>query len=159
MNVWLFFKFFPLILLYRVLGLQELGDRLQLDVRRALVDSSNLGVSEEPVPVLVFVCDRGTCHVMDILLCWSFTDESHTTHPFNGQPAHATRDLGGIKLGHGSVLNKVLSGLFLACGVEDKSTRGGDFGVRLSHLMLHALEFTHELTKLLTVVPDISEAG
>lgn len=120
-----------------VLLLQHLGNGLQLDVAGSLVDGSDLAVAEH-------------------LLGNALADEAHTTHPLNCRACHAAGNLGGVELGHGGVLDEVLAGLLLAGGVVDKSPRGGDLGVGLRNLVLHALELANELAELLAVVPDVA---
>lgn len=63
----------------------------------------------------------------------------------------------GVEFSHGSVADKVLTGLLLASSVVDQVSSGGDFGVGLSNLVLHALELTDERAELLTVVPDVAD--
>lgn len=123
--------------LLRVLLLEKLGDGLQLYVAGTLVDSTDLAVAEH-------------------LLGDALTDEAHTTHPLNSGAGDTASDLGGIKLGHGGILNKVLASLLLTGGIIDKSACSCDLGVCLSDLVLHTLEVTNQLTKLATVVPHVS---
>ena len=83
----------------------------------------------------------------------------HSAHPLDSLPADATGDLRGVQLRHGRVLHKVLSGFFLPGGVVHQCPCGRDFGKGLSELVLHSLELTDQLTKLLPVIPDIPESS
>jgi hypothetical protein len=78
-----------------------------------------------------------------------------TTHPLNSQPTNSTSNLGGKELGHGCILYKVLASLLLSCGVVDQCSSGGDLGVGLRNLVLHALEITYQLSELFSIVPYI----
>lgn len=123
--------------LVRVRLLQELGNSLQLNIAGALVDGADFAITEH-------------------LLGDAFADEAHTAHPLDGRSGHAAGDLRRIQLRHGGVLDEVLPGLLLPGSVVDESARGGDLGIGLRELVLHALESTDELAELATVVPDVS---
>ena len=124
----------------RVLLLQELRNSLELDVTRAFIDSPDLAITEH-------------------FLSNPFPDESHAAHPLDSGAGHAAGDLRGVQLGHGGVLDEVLAGFLLAGGVVDQGARGGDLGVGLGELVLHALEVADELAELATVVPDVAVKG
>lgn len=126
------------LFLFGILLLQSLRDGLQLDVARALVDGSDLAVTEH-------------------LLSDALSHKAHAAHPLDGQAGDTAGNLRGIKLGHGGIHDEVLASLLLASGVEDEGAGSGDFGVGLRDLVLHALEIANELTELLAVVPDVSE--
>ena len=126
------------LILFRILLLQRLRDGLQLNVTRTLVDSTDLAVTEH-------------------LLSNALSHKAHSSHPLDSQARDATSNLGRVELGHGGVHDEVLAGFLLASGVVHESAGGGDFGVGLRNLVLHALEFTDELAELLAVVPDVPE--
>lgn len=107
-----------------------------LNVAGTLVDGTNLAVTP-------------------VLLSQTLAHETHATHPLNGETAHPASDLGGVELGHGGVLDEVLAGLLLAGGVVDEGASGGDLGVGLGDLVLHALELADELAELAAVVEDV----
>lgn len=123
--------------LFSVLLLQELSNCLQLNVTCAFVDGTDLAVTEH------FLGD-------------AFTDKAHAAHPFDGGAGHTARNLRGVQLGHGGVLDKVLTGFLLACGIVDESPCGSDFDVSLGQLVLHTLESSDKLTELATVIPDVA---
>ena len=124
----------------RVLLLQELRNSLELNVTRAFVDSPDLAIPEH-------------------LLSNPLPDETHAAHPLDSGAGHAASDLRGVQLGHGGVLDEVLAGFLLAGGVVDQGARGGDLGVGLGELVLHALEVADELAELATVIPDVAVKG
>lgn len=53
-------------------------------------------------------------------------------------------------------MDEVLASLLLTGGVVDESPSSGNLSVGLCDLVLHALEVTDQLTKLATIVPDVS---
>ncbi|KAF1730330.1 hypothetical protein CRV24_009791 [Beauveria bassiana] len=124
--------------LRRILLLQELGNGVKLNVAGALVDGTNLGVAPK-------------------LFGEALADEAHAAHPLDGEARDAAGDLRGVELGHGGVADKVLAGLLLAGRVVDEGAGGGDFGVGLGDLVLHALELADQRAKLLAVVPDVAD--
>lgn len=129
-------SFPPSCPLRSVLFLEELGNGVELNVAGALVDGANLGVAPK-------------------LFREPLADKAHAAHPLDGEAGHAAGDLRRVELGHGGVADKVLAGLLLAGGVVDEGAGGGDLGVALGNLVLHALELADEGAKLLAVVPDV----
>lgn len=107
-----------------------------LDVACALVNGANLAVTEE-------------------LLGQTLTDKTHAAHPLYAKTAYTAGNLGSVQLGHGGILDEVLAGLLLASGVEDQGASGGDLGVGLGELVLHALELADQGAELLAVVPAV----
>lgn len=107
-----------------------------LNVAGTLVNGTNLAVTE-------------------ILLGQTLADETHAAHPLDAEATYTAGNLGGVELGHGGILDKVLAGLLLAGSVEDEGAGGGDFGVGLGELVLHALELADEGAELLAVVPAV----
>lgn len=107
-----------------------------LNVAGALVNGTNLAVTEE-------------------LLGQTLADKAHAAHPLHAEATYTAGDLGGEELGHGGILDEVLAGLLLASSVEDEGASGGDFGVGLGKLVLHALELADEGAELLAVVPAV----
>jgi len=121
-----------------VLRLQHFCNRLQLDVTCALVNCPNLAVSPH-------------------LLGNALANESHPSHPLNSQSTHSLCHLRGVKLGHRCVLYERLSSFLLSCGIENECSCSRNFGIGLGNLVLHALEVTHQLAELLSVIPNIPD--
>jgi hypothetical protein len=136
-HVFIYKPNYILNILFGVLPLQQFGNGCQLDVAGALVNGTNLAVSP-------------------VLLGKALSDEAHAAHPFHSLSADAPGDLRCKELGHRSISDKVFARFLFAGGVVNECAGGADFGVCLSYLMLHALEFTNELAKLLAVVPAVS---
>ncbi|KAH6608409.1 Protein kinase C-like protein [Trichoderma cornu-damae] len=101
------------------------------------------------------VGDGANLAVAEVLLGQALAHEAHAAHPLDAEAADAAGDLGGVELGHGGVLDEVLAGLLLAGGVVDQGAGGGDLGVGLGELVLHALELADEGAELLAVVPGV----
>lgn len=119
-----------------VLLLEQLGNGVELDVGSAFVDGTDLAITPE-------------------LLGKTLTDKAHATHPLNSEAGNAAGNLGSVELGHGGVTDKVLASLLLAGSVVDEGAGGGNLGVALGNLVLHALELTNKGAELLAVVPDV----
>jgi hypothetical protein len=117
--------------------LQPLPNSRQLNITRALINGANLAVPE-------------------VLFRQALTHKPHAAHPLDGLARHSARDLGGVKLGHGGVHDKVLAGFFFAGCVVDEGAGGLDFGPCLRELVLHGLEGADELAELFAVVPGVA---
>src|SRR5512134_3750860 len=106
---------------YVFLREQLFRDRLQLQIRRALVDLTDLRVAKQ-------LFDR-------VIL-----DEAVTAEQVHCQGGHMFRDLGREQFAHRGLLQKGPARVAQACGVVDEEPGGFDLRGRTSQLELHALE-------------------
>src|SRR5215210_5354865 len=100
----------------------EFRNRLQLHVRSAFVDGTDLGVAPEFLDRVVF-------------------DEAVAAVEFDGLGADALGRARRIELGHRGFLDERLSGIFQPCRVIDHQARGFKLCGHLGELELHALKF------------------
>eukprot|EP00331_Platyophrya_macrostoma_P006894 CAMPEP_0176433120 /NCGR_PEP_ID=MMETSP0127-20121128/15816_1 /TAXON_ID=938130 /ORGANISM="Platyophrya macrostoma, Strain WH" /LENGTH=447 /DNA_ID=CAMNT_0017815453 /DNA_START=418 /DNA_END=1758 /DNA_ORIENTATION=+ len=119
-------------LLLRIAVLHELRQRVQLDVRRALVDRADLRVAVEALHVVVL-------------------REPNAAHPLDALARRALRHLRREQLGHRSVLHERLAVVLLAGRVVDHQPRGVDLHRRLRVLELHPLEVADRRVELLAL--------
>ena len=124
----------------RILLLQQLRNRVELHITRALVDGANLAIAEH-------------------LLRDPLPHEAHSAHPLDRLARDSARDLRRVQLRHGGIADKVQAGFLFARGVVDEGAGGADLRVGLRQLVLHALEGADELIELGAVVPDVAGRG
>lgn len=124
----------------RILPLQQLRNRLQLDIARPLIDGPDLAIAKH-------------------LLRNPLPHEAHPAHPLDRLPADPARHLRRIQLRHRGVAHKILAGFLLARRVVDERAGGADLRVGLRELVLHALELADQLAELFAVFPDVAAAA
>lgn len=137
-------------ILLGVFLLDELGNCLQLDVRRPLVDRSLL--ESEPRLDEPIVKAAHYFRVPPEFLNPCFSRETDTTSPFYRLPADLLCNDTGVVLGHRSLLGEGLAFIPSPSSIIGHQPRSFKFGSSLGDGKSHALESSNRLPELVSLV-------